>query len=177
MGLQRRRGDLVEGKSKVRRELEAVLSVKPEAHYSEEDGVLKKTISPLDIYKAVKDIGYTSRLHGEFLLHLDDRLIEHNGWGPRFEQLEEAFDELCSQRDDTCPLKPLAEEMQEKLLDHLRLEGEEALIESKHLEWIAEGEAQAERRLKRAATIIGVTTGIVGTSMAFITWVLGLWPL
>ncbi len=175
MNFQRRRGDLVGEKSRVRQELEAVLAVKTETHYAEEDGILKQTITPLDIYKAVKQISYTNRLHGEFLLHLDDKLIEHNGWGPRFDDLEQSFEDLCRQRDETCPLKPLAEEMQTKLLDHLQAEDGEALVKSKQMEWIAEGEAQAERRLKRAATIVGITTASIGSFTAFVTWLIGMW--
>ncbi len=172
----RRRGDLVShNKTKVRVELEAMLADKFEADYSEENGVITKKITPLDIYKAVKQVSYVNRLQGEFLLHLDDRLIEHNGWGPRFDDLEQSFEELCDHRDETCPLKPVTEELQTMLIDHLKVNDNETLVKSKQMEWIAEGEAQAERRLKRAATIVGIATASIGSFTAFVTWLIGMW--
>ncbi len=131
-----------------REKLEKTLSFWPDDGYEEEEGAVIKRTTLVQIYKAVKQLSRNMTIQGEFLLHIDDRLTEYNGWGPRFDQLEESFEEHCNEDDN------------------------EKLVENKQTEWIETYEINAEKRLKRVATIVAITTGIVGTSLAVIGFII-----
>jgi len=164
---------------KPREELEKLLKECPVAEYEEVDGLVVKKVSPLQTYNLVRHIGYGQSVMAKFLLHIDDKMEEHNGYGEKFEQLETAFKDLCSNRDETCPLKPFAEELRDQLALHLTEEEREKLIvqvsTSAEEKWKEKGATEERERFERAIKIIGVAVLIITTATGLITWFFDVW--
>ncbi len=178
--LNRRRGDLVEDKkTRVRSELENILAEKHEANYSEEDGVLTKKITPTDIYKAVKSLGRANHVQGEFLLHLDDRMTEFNGFRSEVQILQKDVEKYCNDRSESCPVLPIIRKVESDLGVHLS-EAELAAVVGEATAELRDrikkqGMDEERQRFDRAIKIIGSGCLVLGSVTAFITWLLGIW--
>lgn len=183
MAHDRRRGDKVDGyKVKVRKELEDLLLEKTEKHYEvEADGILTKKITPADIYNAVKHLNKSNYVQGQFLLHLDDRMTEFNGFREEVQTLQKDVTEYCNDRTESCPILPLVKGLEDGLTEHLAEEEREHLVETVTADlkrkWRDEGRRDEQQRFERAAKIVGLLLTGVTVATATITWLLGMWGL
>lgn len=163
---------------KAREALEASLQRLPRSEYKEENGALVKRVSQVQILEAVHVLGRNQEAIGEFLLHLDDRITEQNGYRGLIEETQGTIkevqgrvEEICSDREKTCPVAPEVKQLTEKLSEHLEEEREEGIKTETKEEIYKEAQEEAEKRFKRITATIGATVAIIGliiTAVAFV---------
>ena len=180
----RRRGDLVQAedsyKARARAELENTLERYSDVEYVEEDGAVVKKITPVDLYRVLKRNEHIVNVHGNFLLYLDDRMTEFNGFRKEVQQLQKDVSEYCNDRIDSCPVLPLIREVEENLGTHLS-DTEKAVLVSDttnalKTKWTQEGKDEERERFNHTAKVISVVISIVAAATGLITWFLGIWP-
>lgn len=168
-------------KEKRREELEKLLEYCPESvEYEEEgDGVLSKKITPIHTYKLMKAIGHRQQVQGQFLLYLDDRITDQNGYHGAILSLQEQVTKICNDRDQTCPVAPLVREIEEIVVSHLETTKDEKLITETEMklreQWKLEGKNEERNRFERSAKIIALVISVVTFATGLITWFLGIW--
>jgi hypothetical protein len=150
-----------------------------ESSYQEENGAIVKRVTQTEIFKAIKRLGKAHYTAGQFLLHLDDRITEQNGYKDELKGLQETVNKICTERDQTCPLLPLVTEIKTEFNGHLEERAKEMLIEettdSLKQQWIEQGREDEAMRFKRIMGWIGAVATIVTVAMASITWFINLW--
>ena len=175
-------------KSKRREELEKMLEYCPkeEAELVEEDGEIIKKVTPLQSYRLMKSIGKFQKVQGQFLLYLDDRITEQNGYHDSIKKLQEEVSQICNERETTCPVIPIVEKLKSNMTEHLDGEAEKKLAHdieqaliSKWKEKGAEEEQERyrleEARFRRKMSWIGAIVSIITVSIAVLSFLLGVW--
>ncbi len=165
---------------KAREELEGLLlSECPDAGYVEEGGELVKKVTQSHIYSAIKILSKNNSIMGKFLLHLDDRIEEQNGYKDELKALREDFKKLCNDRIESCPVLPVIRGLQEELTEHLSdAEKAELVVETTSTlkeKWKKEGREEASFQLRKTLGWIGAVVAIVTVSMALISWIFEFW--
>lgn len=169
--------------NRAREELENSLRVMPREHYEEEGGTLVKRVTQLHILEAVQVLGKNQEAMGKFLLHLDDRIFEQNGYRAIIETTQETIEmvqkrveQICSDIEVSCPNLPEIREIKEKINLHLAQEEKESLVErattKEREKLISQGRDEAERRFKRITVVIGTTVGVVGITITIAAFII-----
>ena len=168
---------------KAREELVQSLEQLPHAKYEEENGALIKRVTQVQVLEAVQVLGKNQEAMAKFLLHLDDRIVEQNGYRPLIEETQETIkkvqvrvEEICSEREMTCPNTKKIAEIKDKIDGHLNDEEKEALVAGATGELreklIKQGSDEAERRFKRITGMIGATVAVVGITITIAAFII-----
>jgi hypothetical protein len=166
--------------AEARKELENTLVDHPELEYTEQDGALIKKVTQVDIYSALRRLNKTSAIQSKFLLYLDDRMHEYNGFRAEVIQLQGDVNQYLNNRTESCPVLPLVRKVEEMIGDHLDDEEKEKLIttttESLREKWMDQGREEQQQRFERISKIIGLLLTGITVATATITWIFGIWP-
>ena len=176
-----------QARQRAREELEDTLkkvseeSLKQYSDYEQlEEGKLVHEISFVDLFKILRRLEESSNVHGKFLLHVDDKLIEFSSLQKEVAQLKKDFIEFYEDRGLTCPLKEPLKDIEETLHDHLSDAEKKELVEkttfSLRERWKQEGKEEERYEFKKAATIVGLVLTGITVFTATMSWILGLWP-
>jgi len=165
---------------KAREELEGVLLLDcPDTGYVEEGGELVKKVTQTHIYNALKILSKNNNIMGKFLLHLDDRIEEQNGYKEEIKQLRQDFQKVCNDRIESCPVLPLIKEVQDSVIDHLSEEEKEKLVletaANLKEQWVKSGRDEETFRLRKTLGWIGAVVAIVTVSLALVSWIFEIW--
>ena len=174
-------------RKRAREELEETLkkvseeSLKQYSDYEQlEEGKLVHEISFVDLFKILRRLEESSTVHGKFLLHVDDKLIEFSALQKEVAQLKKDFIEFYEDRGLTCPLKEPLKDIEETLHDHLSDAEKKELVEkttfSLRERWKQEGKEEGRNEFKKTATIVGLVLTGITVFTATMSWILGLWP-
>ena len=172
---KRARAELEESLKKVVEE-----SLKQYADYEQlEEGKLVHEISFVDLFKILRRLEESSNIHGRFLLHVDDKLIELSALQKEVAQLKKDFIEFYEDRGLTCPLKEPLKDIGETLHDHLSDAEKKELVEKTTYtlreQWKQEGKKEEIESFKRTAKLIGLILSGISLFMGMTAWMLGLW--
>ena len=181
--LNRRRGDPVQVgdsyKARARAELEKTLEHFSDAEYEELDGSVVKKITPVDLYRVLKRNEHIGSVHGKFLLYMDDRMTEFNGFRKEVQQLQKDVAEYCNDRIESCPILPMVREIEEDLGNHLSATEKAEIVtkttESLKAKWKEEGREEERFRLEKTVKIVSLVIAIITAATGLITWFLGIW--
>ena len=174
---------LANATDKARERLEKAMQSLPKAEYQEEGGSLVKRVTQVQIMSAVQVLGENQEAISNFLLHLDDRITEQNGYRGLIEETQQTIntvqkrvEEICSERELTCPNTPKISELTTLLNGHLSQEEKEELIEKATTEerekLIKQGQDEAERRFKRITVTIGTMVGLIGITITIAAFII-----
>ncbi len=165
--------------TKMREEFERSLGMDSDTEYIEEDGALVNKVTHVQVFQAVRDLRQDYKHMGKFLLHLDDRITDQNGYKDELKLMQGTLESLCNDRTVTCPVFPIVNELKEDLEQHLAEEAKNELIattaQKLKEQYLQEGKDEEAFRFKRAMGIIGAIATIITLFMAVITWLLDLW--
>ena len=172
---QRAREELEETLKKVSEE-----SLKQYSDYEQlEEGKLVHEISFVDLFKILRRLEESSTVHGKFLLHVDDKLIEFSALQKEVAQLKRDFIEFYEDRGLTCPLKEPLKDIGETLHDHLSDAEKKELVEKTTYtlreQWKQEGRQEEIESFKRTAKLVGLILSGISLFMGMTAWMLGLW--
>lgn len=168
---------------KAREELEQSLQELPHAKYEEENGSLIKRVTQVQVLEAIQVLGKNQEAMAKFLLHLDERIVEQNGYRPLIEETQETIkkvqvrvEEICSEREMTCPNTKKIADIKDKIEGHLNDEEKEAIVAGATGELrdklIKQGQDEAERRFKRITVTIGTTVGVIGITITIAAFII-----